>query len=105
MTAQSSISEIQRELLVNEARAWLRWADGLSADDPSRGGVGYDGIKEGDVGPGGPHGVAHGGLGRSGSATSDLAGSELKDTDLVRAMATKILYILGEPLTQASSSS
>jgi hypothetical protein len=101
MTAQSSISEIQRELLVNEARAWLRWADGLSADHPSQGGVGYGGLKEGDVGPGGPDGVGHGGLGRSGTVTNELAGHELKDTDLVRAMATKVLYILGEPLTQA----
>ena len=98
----ASISENQRKQLLDEARAWLRWADGAVGDDhPAQSGVGYGGIEEGAVGPGGPHGIGHGGVGRGGS-TDELAESEsaeLCDRHLVRALAFKILTILGEAPT------
>ena len=99
----ASISESQRKLLIEEALAWLRWAEGSAGDHPAYQGVGYGGI-EGTPGPGGPHGIGHGGLGRGGS-TGELAESEsaeLSDRHLVRALAFKILTILGESPLSAS---
>jgi hypothetical protein len=81
------ITDLQRRLLIAEARKWL----GAPVADPSDG-VGHDGLAAGDPGLGGPQGRGHGGVGREGGGSS----TPPEGADQARALAERILVILGE---------
>ena len=86
-----TVTPDQRELLIAEARAWL---DRSGDQDPSDG-VGHGGLAEGQPGLGGDQG----GVGRSGlkqqQASSTASPSETAKRANVRALAERILLILG----------
>ena len=87
-----TVTPDQRELLIAEARAWLVRSED---QDPSDG-VGHGGLAEGQPGLGGDQG----GVGRSGlkqqQASSTASPSETAERAHVRALAERILLILGE---------
>jgi hypothetical protein len=87
-----TITPDQRELLIKEARAWLVSSEDRDPSD----GVGHGGLPEGEPGLGGDHG----GVGRSGLSVEQppKAGtpSNLTEKANVRALAERILLILGE---------
>lgn len=80
------ITDLQRRLIVTEARKWL-----VSPADPSNG-VGHGGLPDSDPGLGGADGQGHAGVGRDGDGSSQLTGTG----DDARALAERILAILGE---------
>jgi hypothetical protein len=82
------VTDLQRRLLIAEARKWL---GGAPIADPSDG-VGHDGLAAGDPGLGGPEGQGHGGVGRDGGSSS----MPPEGSDQARALAERILVILGE---------
>ena len=81
------VTELQRRLLIAEARKWL---GGPVADTSD--GVGHDGLAAGDPGMGGPQGRGHGGVGRDGGGSATSPGG----SDQARTLAERILVILGE---------
>ena len=81
------VTDLQRRLLIAEARKWL----GAPVADPSDG-VGHEGLAAGDPGLGGPQGQGHGGVGRDGGGAS----MPPEGSDQARALAERILVILGE---------
>ena len=80
------VTDLERRLIITEARKWL-----VPQADPSDG-VGHAGLPDGDPGLGGPEAVGHGGVGRDGGGISQ----NLRGPDEARALAERILAILGE---------
>ena len=85
-TKDSPVTDLERRLIITEARKWL-----VPAADPSDG-VGHAGVSDDDAGQGGLNGRGHAGVGRAGAGSSPSANS----ADRARALAERILAILGE---------
>jgi hypothetical protein len=83
--SDSPVTELERRLLIAEARKYLG-----SPTDPSDG-VGHGGLSSGDPGQGGSEGDGHGGVGRDGGGSYQRT-----DVSSGRALAERILAILGE---------
>lgn len=81
----ASVTDVQRRLLIAEARKWLR----ATEPDPANG-VGHEGLPDGDRGLGGHEAEGHAGVGRAGGGASPPTGAEVTE------LAERILAILGE---------
>ena len=101
-----ALSQLQRELLIEEARVWLRWADmdpSQRQGYPPQAGVGRGGIDETREALTDPAGIAHGGVGHAGlegavavhtdNQTFNVGAAD--STDHIRHFAGRVLSILG----------
>jgi hypothetical protein len=106
MTDAADLSQLQREVLIEEARRWLRWADTDPSQRlgyPPQAGVGRSGVDQLSVEPMDPAGVAHGGVGHAGlegamatykeNQTFNVAAADT--ADYIRQFAERVLTILG----------
>lgn len=100
------LSQLQREVLIEEARRWLRWADTDPSQRqgyPPQTGVGRSGIYQEGGEPTDLAGIAHGGVGHAGLADAVAVHTDNQTfnvgaadgTDHIRQFAGRVLSILG----------